>query len=181
MYGQELKIESIAYVFEDIEFCQTKPCFLGDKWVMTPNPRKFVNSFFAGHSLPAGTALWRRHLLGVAQCNLAYGTHTPVIGEICMHVQDMVTEKPIFEYSRDLLYKVNKEISQLGRVQYVHITESDRRNLERAWGITPNEQITLVNQVTKIKFNREIVRVPPIVDVTGVNYALPNFERVDGL
>jgi hypothetical protein len=49
-YGLNVGVESIAYAFEHIDFCQARPCFLGGVWRFTPNPYKQMRSAFTSVS-----------------------------------------------------------------------------------------------------------------------------------
>lgn len=174
-FGHELKIEGMTDVFERITMCQHRPTLLRGRWVMTPNPVKVLNTFFAGHALPSPRC-WPAHLRAVAMCYAVLVPGCPVIGKLVdVVLRETVGIRANFRFVEGLLHKsLNRTSTSV--VPYTGIDE--RFALWRSWDIGPEEQIQLEARLDKISVFTGLTRVPMVCNPHGVNYAAPCHERI---
>ncbi len=80
--GHELKIENIARTLEDVEWCQSKPVFDGERWKFVRNPFKVMSCCLVGTRWYRQPPRVRREFLaGLAICEASLNAGVPVLQE----------------------------------------------------------------------------------------------------
>jgi hypothetical protein len=130
--GFTMKVEEPSYVFERIEFCQTRPVFAAGRYVMCRNPHVCMDKdIFCLHPDSNPYELWAG---GVGQAGLALAAGVPVL-------QDFYTA--LKALGRDSSLKDGSGMSYLAsrmESSALPITPEARVSFYKAFGIPPWEQ-----------------------------------------
>lgn len=155
-FGHEVKIENVAYAFEDLEWCQCHPVQVDQGvWKLVRDPGKILGKGLSGtkyfNNPDEGTRRKLVHSLGL--CEGILNTGVPVLqayGRACVrwaNTQDCLKLDTV-----DLLTdRIGKELGVRGVIdprKYAHyldaeITPTARESFERAFGISVQEQYSL--------------------------------------
>lgn len=137
-YGLNVGVDSIAYQFEHIEFCQHRPANLGGVWRFTPNPIKQMRGAFSSTaefmqgSDGAYTRACAASLAGTAD-------HQPLTWALATQAL-AATERFTPRYDRAQLHAFAAGYKpRLTPPQPP--TDVDRENFSATWGITPDQQL----------------------------------------
>lgn len=145
------KLEQSTEVFEEVEFCQSRPVEVGGAWRMVRNPLRVLSR--AGWSvLPMPSALVRRWVRSVGLCEMILGRGVPILqklGEL------MAAKGSGRYYMTDKHYEARKLQHGIERVQPLEIEYSTRLSFERAWGIDPQTQM-LVEDTLSVEFDGHV-------------------------
>lgn len=76
--GFKLKIEQQTDIFEQIDFCQSRPVWSRGRWVMCRNPIPTLEKDLMQVQLFRNEAEWRGKMIAVAGCGLALAGDLPV-------------------------------------------------------------------------------------------------------
>nr|UQB76145.1 RNA polymerase [Flumine tombus-like virus 31] len=146
--GFTMKVEDPVDVFEEIQFCQTQPIYLGDDgWIMCRDVRVALAKD-ASTFLPIDRKqVYYQYLKSIGDCGLSLTGGIPIFQEF---------------YLTFLRYGANKGIGKhpametgfarlahgMSRVA-VHITDETRISFWKAFGILPSTQILLENKISQ--------------------------------
>jgi len=78
-FGYNMEIEAPVDVFEQIDFCQTSPVWVGDHWRMVRNPRKALNNDYAGYQKCADIGYVKSLFYSIGSAGLSLCSGVPVI------------------------------------------------------------------------------------------------------
>lgn len=145
-YGQELKIENIAYALQEIIFCQCKMTWNGTEWTMARDWRKVLS-----HSC-CGTKHWNdphmvRPMFGLlGDCENALHGGIPILQVFASRLRQLSTGKRAriqhmdssYQY-RIASYKLDDILELLERP----ITAEARFQFEVTWGLDPSTQMAI--------------------------------------
>jgi len=161
-FGFTMKIENRPRMFEEINFCQSKPVCIDGDWTMIRNPYKILSKLGVSPKLrnPTGRA---KYIRTVALGELSLVRGCPVLQAFLKRVVDVCTAAMTMrQKNRGLIHKEAMghyyRLSQFipgdwkdGRVQPV--TPSTRKSFQIAWGIGVEEQIRLESIVERWVFD----------------------------
>lgn len=163
-FGFSMKVEEPARCLEEIEFCQTRPVWRGDRWVMCRSPRVGIMKdltnlrpqFLGDGSLDQGA--FARWCLAVGEAGLALASGMPVFQA---HYLRMI------EYGRPFaLRKVAGFGTMETGFEYMSrgmaltkrdITAETRASFYRAWGVLPDLQEALEIEIQRTELSRGIL------------------------
>lgn len=148
-YGQEVKLENIATVLEDVEFCQARPVRMNDNTMsMVANWRKIISQS------TSGTRYWHEHetrknmAFSIGQCLFALYPGVPIIQQYAQKLCEQGT------FSRevintDWIWKVQPtgRTRDLGQLGPEPITPDTRNSFARAFGVSPLQQVAIERQL----------------------------------
>lgn len=149
MFGQEVKVESIAYRLEDIEFCQARPIVnnVGET-VMVADWRKIISQS------TAGTRFWDNEktridmAFSVGQCLLALYPGIPVIQT---YAQKLCEQGKLNSeiFCSDWIWKVapTGKGRLLGQLRPEVITPETRESFMKAYKLDPEQQQLLEKSI----------------------------------
>lgn len=135
--GFTLKVEGTTETFERIEFCQARPVFDGDRWVMV---RGLSSLDKDRHSVTpiVGEKAWRKHRGSVAACGLALAGNMPVFGEFYLALGRGT------DYGRSDELVTGMDYLARGLTGgFVPPSEDSRVSFWLAFGVLPDEQRAL--------------------------------------
>lgn len=138
--GFNMAIEAPVFEFDQIEFCQTKPVFDGQGWIMCRNPHTAINKDAVMLKPFASESEFKGWLDAVGTGGLAMAGGLPVFQELYRSYQRCGQQRKI---SEDLLpwsfTNLNKGMTR----QYTAVHPAARASFYWAFDITPDEQIAL--------------------------------------
>lgn len=125
-------------VFEHVEFCQTRPVYNGTTWACVRNPLRIL-----ARSQWTVKEQWARkpkvYLASIGRCEIALGMGYPV-GQYLGSKLAAFSNKHIIT---DLEYCANRQFMRPRAAHVVPPTDECRASYELAWGLTPDEQLTI--------------------------------------
>lgn len=147
-FGQEVKVENIAYIPEKVVFCQSSPVYIGSIWKMVRKPMKVISNTCTGFHKMMDLAQRKNMLYAVGMCELALNRDVPILHHFAMAVVNLGAAIPdvlnrIHEDSgfRGLYIRI-KDFKQLYQSQ-PKITSEARISFNLAFGIDINRQLQL--------------------------------------
>lgn len=172
MAGHELKIEGVVKEFHLIEFCQTKPHKVGNKWVMMPDPRKVLAT--SGMVSRGNLPFLRPYLKTVWLARAYLHQGQPVLGNF-FHLAAKGLNGPLLsraqfeknvsglDYNLKHAMRRKEEIAEDVEVELkmppLHvITPEQRLMCWEQWGLTPNQQVEMEKTRLKPPGNTQILQ-----------------------
>ncbi len=165
--GFRMEIEEPVDNFENVEFCQTRPVFDGERWRLMRNPLACMRKDLMC-LIPCKTPVMLRKWLGaVGECGLASASGLPVLQEWYSMIQRHgLASRQRF---KDHLFKRNV-LAQLGaglEATTKPVTAAARASFAQATGVGPDMQLAYEEL-----FRRATIE--PTLHPTG---AAPEFRR----
>jgi hypothetical protein len=159
--GFTMKVEKPVTIFEQIEFCQAHPVFDGEQWVMVRSPVAFAKD--AVSTIPLTTAgVAKQWMDAVGDCGLAMAGGFP----ICHSFYTMYKRSAAaLSFKRRQRYgtkgrrvRENQELTETGMAMLARgmkranrtITQAARFSYYLAFGITPDQQTAIEEELDKI-------------------------------
>lgn len=137
--GFTLKVDGIVDVFERIDFCQCRPVFDGETWVMVRNPYS---------SIPKDLLTSKRfdrdvdrlaHMRAVADCGISLAGGIPVIQSFYRMYRRLAGDVPVAVLERNGFYHLSRNMDRGIRV----VSDEARLSFYKAFGVDYHTQIVL--------------------------------------
>jgi hypothetical protein len=137
-YGFTMKVERPVFVMEQIEFCQAKPVWDGERWVMVRSPHTCLSKDGVCVVKDYGWGNAARYWLGaVGECGMAMTGGIPVMCEYySTFARAGIPSKPVSVVTETGMAMLARGLHRKGR----SITDEARVSFWRAFGITPTQQ-----------------------------------------
>jgi hypothetical protein len=145
--GFNMAIEEPVFVFEHLEFCQTKPVFDGNGWIMCRNPHTAITKDSVMLTQFDGPGLFRGWLDSVGTGGLALTGGLPVFQDLYSLYVRSGKRRPI---PVDLLPWRFRTWKEGVNREYGDVHPACRASFYEAFGITPDEQACLENYYKKV-------------------------------
>lgn len=182
-FGQEIKIENVAYRLEDVEWCQCRPVVGPEgKYQMTADWRKVLSQS------AAGVRYWHeertRFDMGysVGQCLLAMYPGMPIIGK---YAERLCSQGKLNQdvYQVDWVHKISAAglLNKLGTLQAVEPTPETRRSFALAFGVTELEQIQYEQILEDWSIEEGLLEVPLEVNNNWQWTYVPGTDPAEGV
>lgn len=144
-FGMEIKVEGTTDVFEDIDWCQTKPVLMADGWRMIRNPWKIMSNALTSPKFQTDSLLARRRLLAsIGACELVVNRGCPVLQNYALMILRHGSGVPEF-HDDDTRIRVGRDLQELNislhEASSMPITDAARISFWRAFGVEPWEQV----------------------------------------
>lgn len=148
--GMQLKVESVTSVFEEIEFCQSRPVCIDGTWKFIRNPAKVMSGALVGQKwLTMPSPRSRRKLANtIGLCEAILNKGVPVLQAFAQAIMQNAntTGQVRLDQAEQLIFRVRAEIGKtsLERLPYTPpalISDDTRLSFSRAFGITVDEQL----------------------------------------
>jgi len=138
------KLEQSTEVFEEVEFCQSRPVEVGGRWRMVRNPLRVLSR--AGWSvLPMPPSLVHRWVRSVGLCEMVLGRGVPIL----QRLGELMAQRGSGRYyMTDKHYEARKLQHSIDRVQPIDVEYATRLSFERAWGVDPQTQMLIEDTLT---------------------------------
>jgi hypothetical protein len=139
VYGMETKCD-VVYDYQDVDFCQCKPVFDGQAWRMMRDPRRLLSRTTWTCSKLAPSIV-PRYIKSVGMCELAIGYGMPIAQPLALALISAGDGK--YWSKNDRHARVLGEFRSPQRSRAIPITAECRESYARAWGLTPEQQLTI--------------------------------------
>nr|UHS72397.1 MAG: hypothetical protein 2 [Tombusviridae sp.] len=148
--GFNMKVEEPVYEFSQVEFCQTKPVFDGETWVMCRNPHTAVPKDSVMLKCWDSPSLWRGWLDAVGVGGLALTGGLPVFQSFYSSYVRAGKRRAI---PRELLpWSFRNLVNGMKRSRGIVRPEA-RCSFWEAFDITPDEQVELESYYDKLRIS----------------------------
>lgn len=144
-HGKLCTPEPVVRVFEQIEFCQTRPVWRGDCWVCTRAWDKALDNDYSGFHQLGRDSKYLAHLHAVASCGMAVASGMPIL--------QALYEWGLKHGIKDHKYLASRELHNTGLYQAAKLAGGWRRarpidwetrmSFTRAFGVTPAMQLAI--------------------------------------
>jgi hypothetical protein len=132
-FGFTMRIDGLSDEFEGVDFCQCRPVFDGDRWIMSRDPRIcFVKDLMVTRPL-TNRKEWEAHCTSIALCGLALAGNLPFFRSFYRRL-NLRSRKPAVLNSGMWYWSRGLEVKDL------EPTDQARVSFYRAFDITPQEQ-----------------------------------------
>lgn len=146
--GFAMKVEDPVYELEEIEFCQTHPVLLPEGCVMVRNmPNALAKDCISIKPLDSSIG-WSKWANAIGECGISLAGGVPIAQEF---YQGLIRGAELENPHVDLKLKGLDPSQETGLVAFAHgmsrkwqpVAEETRFSFWKAFGITPEEQISL--------------------------------------
>jgi hypothetical protein len=152
--GHEMTLESPVTSLEAVRFGQCAPVFLGHGlgYTMVREPAKVMSTMCSSHRWLREPKFGRRWLSGVARCELSLARGLPVLQSFALKVLSTVgvSDKALPSAALADYFVIGAWLA--GPESAIRPTSECRASFERAFGLTPDEQVALENSPVTIGF-----------------------------
>jgi len=147
-YGQELKIENVAFDFHDAVFCQSKITWNGERYIFARNWRKVLSQSCCG------TKHWNdpymvRPMFGlIGDCEMAQHRGIPILQAFATRLRELSggARARLVHLDSSYQYRIaSYQLDLITGLQPSVITDRARVEFEQTWGVSPSEQVAYEN------------------------------------
>jgi hypothetical protein len=153
-WGLRMKVEPPAYEPEQVEFCQGRPVWKPDGYVLVRNPFRAFNKDYCGGSKLEHWNHYLEHLRAVGVCGLSLAAGIPLLQEFySWGVANGKTGK-FTEYTAGLGYqhKIQVQHGHLSRREVVD--PMTRESFAKAFGIEAGQQLDIESAIASMVLGR---------------------------
>lgn len=159
-FGMPLKLESEAFVFEHIDWCQARPVqFMTGKFKFVRWYTKMFSNTLCGTKYFTGVKGRAKLVNTIGLAELALNCGIPVLQEYALAlIRNSGTDRFMeFDSVDSLFYRIHHELSSRGikslaDVKPMPITDCARLSYACAFGLSPGQQIDIEQQLQKLEF-----------------------------
>lgn len=153
-WGLRMKVEEPARTPEQVEFCQSRPVWVPEGYLLVRNPAKALNTDYAGGTRIERTEDYLVHLRNVGLCGLAMAAGVPIYQSwYSAGVRNGKTGR-FTEELRGLAYQARIEWSKGGSAAPKPIHWRTRDSFWMAFGVDPRQQQALEGIYDNSTFSR---------------------------
>jgi hypothetical protein len=161
-FGQEIKVEGIAYRLSDITHCQCRLTLTsGGDWIMVRPWKKVLSSSLVStrhFASPKSAEVIR----SIAQCELALNSGVPILQAFSVSVLNRIGSGATSKVGR---YAYAFVTSKWQDVKAIPITPAARVAFALTWGVSPEEQILIERELLDgPPFTWPLRKEPPLFD-----------------
>jgi len=139
-WGLRMKVEEPAYMPEQVEFCQSRPVWTPEGYLLVRNPSKALNTDYACGPRLENPNEWIKHIRSVGLCGMAMAAGVPIYQEFYgWGIRNGKTGK-FTEELRGLHYQARLEWGAGHRSVAREIHWRTRDSFWMAFGISPPAQ-----------------------------------------
>jgi len=172
--GFRIEVEKPVYTFEQIDFCQTRPVFDGQRWRMMRNPLACFKKDGMCLVPLSNSKTFRKWMGAIGECGLAAASGLPVLQSwYNMFLRNGRNSSKKFRNHlfAHTIYGTNFA-KGLGKAKVTEITEDARVSFFNATGITPDLQVAYEQVYDSFTITDEF-------GVCGENYDSPLIPIID--
>lgn len=146
-FGHVCKIESVSFTLEGTEWCQSHPIYDGARWRFIRNPSKVLSCATTG--VKYFVASNRRPLLNtIGRAELALNSGIPVLQEYAIALMRNAGTERMTKLSESdgLWHTIRRQgdvMETLTHAQAAPVTAAARASFEKAYGMSPEDQVTM--------------------------------------
>lgn len=156
-WGMTTKLEGIGWCPEEVSYCQARPVFLEDGWMMVRDYQRVLNRLpYTVRSY--GGQGWIKYARGVAACERALSSGVPILSAIAAGLRRDLGDGPmIIDRSDERAYAIAMQVANYNRT----ITDAARDSYHLAYGIDPIEQRVLERRLVAHDWRTDLMRDGP--------------------
>jgi len=164
-FGQEIRVEDVAFEFWDIRHCQGAPLATATGVRMVRDYRKVLSQAFCGYNHFHDPVGGMRVMKSVAQCELILNAGVPILQPLSLKILELLqTHKHSRLDSRDTVVWLAMTEARRRHFEWtadvsVPITAEARRSFERTFGLTEVEQLAWEAWVQELQFDNVDLRL----------------------
>jgi len=149
-FGFKLKCGEPVFEIQKIEFCQSYPCFDGDKWIMMRDPRKSISKDLISLKRIESQKDFDYYRKAKSDCGLAMAGDLPIFGSFYR----MLGRGTAVKVTPDLLPTSGMEFMARGLSRGARpVTTESRVSFYKTFDVTPGEQIAIEDYYDSITPN----------------------------
>jgi hypothetical protein len=152
--GFNMTVEEPVYEFDKIEFCQTKPIFDGQEWIMCRNPHNAIAKDSIMLKKWDGGKFFRGWLDAVGTGGLSLTGRLPVFQEL---YAAYIRSGEFRKIPEDLLPWNLRQLKEGVNREYGAVHPACRSSFYSAFGITPDEQVCMEKYYSDLTIGSEPV------------------------
>lgn len=135
--GFPIGVEPVVDTLEQVEFCQTRPIWTGEKWVMCRDPRLVLSKDLYSVKSLRTAGEWNTLRNSVSQCGLSLAGDLPILGEFYAMLGRGAGRKVDKGFEETGFARLAKGMSR----KLAEPTQESRVSFWKAFGILPDEQV----------------------------------------
>jgi hypothetical protein len=151
--GHEVLLERPATRLEDVRFGGSAPVNLGgnDGWTMVREYHRVLSGAFSSHIYLREPVFAKEWMIGVSMCELSCALGVPVLQAFfASALRELGSVRKIREHPFAEYFHLGAWFATLANVKPV--TMEARLSFERAFGVTPDDQVSLERSFEQISF-----------------------------
>nr|WPR18255.1 MAG: RNA-dependent RNA polymerase [Chemarfal virus 275] len=161
-WGLRMKVEPPAYWPEQVEYCQSRPVYDGNAWVLVRNPLKALNTDYAHDGRVKTEHQLRCFIRSVGLCGLSMTAGIPVFQEMYhAGVRLGSTGKVDKSLLAGLGYQAKIQQRAGFHCARKPVLPEARESFEKAFGLTYTEQISLELRFASMELGRHVGNSTP--------------------
>ena len=137
--GFTLKVDGVVDEFESIDFCQCRPVFDGEEWVMVRNPASSIPKDLLSSKRFRRDLERLAHMRAVADCGLALTGGLPVLQSFYCMFRRLAGDVPVAVLERNGFYHLSRNMTRGVRV----VSDEARLSFYKAFGVDYHTQLAL--------------------------------------
>jgi hypothetical protein len=154
-WGFRMKVEAPARLPEQVEFCQSKPVFDGEEWVLVRNPKKAINTDYACGSKCTKWEDYLVHLRSVGVCGLSMAAGIPIFQEFyTWGINNGKTGKWDDPFSMGIRRQATIQTRAGYHARAKPVSSAARASFELAFGVPAHVQITVEQHISSLQLSR---------------------------
>lgn len=156
--GFRMKVEKPCYILEQVDFCQSRPVFDGESYVMCRNPEKSLSKDSVSKTSLTSDKFFRRWIKAVGECGISVSGGLPVMQHYynalirsAGNVKALPRDHPAFkDYTAYKIMGMHRK--------YKPVSDAVRVSFSLAFGISPSaqESIELFYDNLEINFSKDL-------------------------
>lgn len=156
-WGMRMKVEEPAFVPERVEFCQSRPVWGPDGWVLVRNPAKVLTTDFAGGSRLEKLEDYECHMRSVGVCGLSMAAGIPILqAYYAWAISNGRTGKFDFGELGGVGYQYRLQVKAGHDAKACLVTPETRESFALAFGVEPHEQLDMEQAIGKMAWSRRV-------------------------
>lgn len=168
--GFKITVEPTVDIFEQVEFCQTRPVLVNGNWRMVRNLRtSLMKDAMCLVSVP-NHRTYRKWLYAVGECGSILCSGVPVAHEYYQMLMRHGTK--CTDGFRDEVFRNRSQLQLSKGVRTERLVDTARVSFYYAFGVTPDMQVELEKSLRKMKveeLNGDCIRREELRLLPGVN------------
>lgn len=143
LFGQDTKVDRIAYTMEEIDFCQCSPIEKEQgSYVMVRKPERLLSRIqYTDYKVNEQNIKKFRN--GLALCELANCSGIPILQQFCKHIIENNNFSGPSEQAKPLYDMVNEQ-----RLHLEEVKDLTRVSFEKAFGISVQQQLDVERRLS---------------------------------
>jgi len=150
--GFTVKIDGLADVMERVDFCQMRPIFDGNNWLMVRNPRVVTTKDLLTERKFSTVKSLRGHIKAIAQCGIALSGGVPVMQSFYNMLLRSSVGADATPLERNGFYYLSRNMDR----EIAEVSDVARISFYKAFGINIWRQVELERMYDHMSINTSL-------------------------